>query len=266
MTLDSIPFDEQAASFDSRTGLTGAVAAQVALAVGQLSGVANGATLVEIGAGTGEIGDFLAQQNLTYIGLDQSDAMLDEFRARLGMESKARLICADANRHWPVEDGGAQVIFGSRVFHLLDTGHVEKEVLRVANPGGAVFLWGRVVRDENSVSSQMRSRMRELLIEQGLTPRKARQKRDSLLKNLSQHGTLLEPAVAAAWDKTTSPEQSVNSWANKDSMGGIVPPAAVKAAILDELMKWAAKQFGSTQAETVSQEQYILEGVRLAKR
>jgi ubiquinone/menaquinone biosynthesis C-methylase UbiE len=262
----SFSYDGQAPSFDTRTGLTDAVAAKIAKAIMELSGLASGVTVVEVGAGTGEIGVRLIQQQFDYIGLDNSSGMLAEFRARLDNESTASLACCDANQPWPIKDQSAQLIFGSRVFHLLNARHVAREVLRVADPQGAVLLLGRVVRDKKSAKAQMRSRMRELLLENGVQPRQSRRIRGHLLDELSGSGSLLEPTVAANWKKTARPADSVRSWMSKDSMGGIVPPASIKAAILDELMEWAAKRFGSPEAEIVSAERYVLEGVRLPKQ
>lgn len=238
----------------------------MAQAIWRTSGVEKDACLLEIGAGTGEIGVCLAQGCAEYVGIDQSNAMLEQFRLRLGEQPAAQLICSDANQRWPVKDGWAHIVFGSRVFHLLNASEVTKEVARVAHPAGATFLLGRVVRDENSVKSQMRSKMRKLMVDCGLTPRKSNRTRNDLLGQLNQLGTMLEPTVAASWDSAARPNDSIRSWDGKDNMGGIIPPPADKRKVLEELSRWAIRQFGDPEAEIVTEEQYILEGVRLAIR
>lgn len=263
MTSESASFDPQALTFDSRTGLSEPVAAQVAESIARLVAAMSKPQLVEIGAGTGEIGVHLAQLCSQYVGLDQSDAMLDQFRQRVRLPGAAQLVCQDANVRWPVESGSTHAIFGSRVFHLLEIDQVVTEVVRIAHPKQAIFLIGRIKRAKDSVKSQMRSKMRELMVERQLLPRKSRSRLNQLLARLSQYGDMLEPTVAAEWKAAATPAESIDSWANKDSMGGIVPPAEDKGIILEQLRRWAEKQYGDSNAEVVSPEQYILEGVRL---
>ena len=78
-------------------------------------------------------------------------------------------------------------------------------------------------------------------------------------------GTNIVEVGAGNREKPARPADSVRSWMSKESMGGIVPLASIKAAILDELMAWAAERFGSPEKEIVSTERYVLEGVRLSK-
>jgi len=264
LTESCASFDEQAASFDSRTGLSQSVAARIANTVLELGDLADAARMLEIGAGTGEIGVHLAAGVSEYLGIDSSDAMLDRFRARLEAVTGAKLLCADANTTWPVDGGSVGLIFGSRVFHLLDAERVALEVLRVADPRAAVFLSGRVEREDDSVRARMRRRMRQLLTDHGFSPRPANRLRGNLLKTLATHGTVLEPVIASSWQQGSRPADSVRNWMSKASMGGMVPPAAVKAAIGDELLVWARHEFGDPEREIVSTERYILEGVRLS--
>ena len=70
---------------------------------------------------------------------------------RGGARGGARLVRADANRGWPVEDGSVKAVFASRVVHLLDCDHVRSELERVCVPGG-YFLVGHVSRDNSSRS------------------------------------------------------------------------------------------------------------------
>ena len=265
MTAISFSYDGQAAAFDARTGLSDVVAGKISKAIVALCGIKPGGTVVELGAGTGEIGICLARQNLNYIGLDNSIGMLDEFRAR-SRQQKIELLCCDANQLWPIKDQSAHLIFGSRVFHLLDVKHIVREVLRVAHAPGAVLVTGRVKRSKDSVQAQMRSRMHALLIDHGLTPRPSKRIRGDLLASLSAHGRLLEPTLAAVWDKAVRPADSVRNWMSKESMGGIVPPGAIKTAILEELMTWAANKFGSAETPCISTERYVLEGVQLSNK
>src|SRR5262245_53422400 len=98
-------FDEQASSFDDRAGLPDSVAQDVAAAVLSIGGLGPADTLVEVGAGSGEIGCHFVR-SVSYVGFDVSDGMLTAFRDRLHAKSHtARLAVADGDETWPVADG-----------------------------------------------------------------------------------------------------------------------------------------------------------------
>ena len=263
MNSAPISFDQQAATFDGRTGLSTGVAEVIANTVIRIAGLTRTSRIVEIGAGTGEIGIHLSRQCDNYLGLDASSKMLDVFAERTGPERRANMVCADANQSWPVDSGTVHAVFGSRVFHLLDVEHVAREVVRIADSGGAVFLMGRVVREPNSIKSQMRKRMRQLLKERGLEPRQGGRRTERLAQALSAYGSILPPVVAARWNADFAPIESINGWAGKQTMGGIEPPADDKRVVIDQLREWAIRQFGDLEAQASSEEHYILEGVIL---
>ena len=83
MTAKLTSFDQQAHAFDSRTGLTDPVAQAVAETVCSLAGTNQSGQILELGAGTGEIGVHLAARSRGYIGVDESQGMLKQFENRL---------------------------------------------------------------------------------------------------------------------------------------------------------------------------------------
>ena len=79
----ALTFDDQAQDFDRRAGLPPEACRSVAEAV---AGMADGLVgpLLDLGAGTGEIGLQLALQSRPYVALDLSVPMLASFRRKLG--------------------------------------------------------------------------------------------------------------------------------------------------------------------------------------
>jgi ubiquinone/menaquinone biosynthesis C-methylase UbiE len=257
-------FDAQAPRFDDRAGIPDDAARAVAQAVLDLIAPGRDDLLVELGAGTGEIGRHLAR-SMNYLGLDRSGGMLDAFRAKIAAAPAggARLVRADASRGWPVEDGSAKAVFASRVVHLLDSDHVRSELERVCAPGG-YFLIGHVSRDEVSVKHLLREKRESLLRERGLIPRSRRAATQRLLDRLVALGaSYIESRSVVTWSAQASAKQIVDAWGHLQSMGGTELEPRARAGILAELMDWAGRELGDPNTVRVWRERYILGGVRL---
>jgi SAM-dependent methyltransferase len=130
---------------------------------------AHGDLVIELGAGTGEIGQHLARLPVRYVGLDASAEMLRLFREK-AVDGTPSLVVADCNQPWPLPERSATVVFASRVIHLLDPEHVARETVRIARSGGYLML-GRVLREPHSIKQRLRRRRLELLAEAGTIAR-----------------------------------------------------------------------------------------------
>ena len=258
-------FDVQADTYDQRVGLSEQDCQAIVRAVLALAHTQPHDLLLEIGAGTGMIGTWFARQPLRYVGLDLSRGMLTAFRQRLSHHSGTLLLLhADGNAPWPLMDGTVRVIFSARSLHLLDLAHVVYESVRVARPDGAVVIIGRVQRQDDSVAAMMQREMQCLLRHHGLQGRAGGQPQRQLLASYSQQGaTVLAPVVVARWAVPWTPWQSIEAWHMKPGLGGLALPASEKDTILQTLCRWATKTFGDLQCEVISEEAYVLQGVRL---
>ncbi|MBV9210059.1 MAG: hypothetical protein JOZ52_05490, partial [Acidobacteria bacterium] len=106
-------FDPQAAAFERRTGFPAELCREIARAVIEIGAAREGDLLVELGAGTGQIGQWF-DETIRYVGLDLSAGMLSEFLKHLGGDVGRRAIVrADANATWPLMSGAARVFFSS---------------------------------------------------------------------------------------------------------------------------------------------------------
>ncbi len=255
-------FDEQAGSFERRAGLPESLPQTIAQAVARLTAIAPRELLLEVGAGTGQIGEALAGLPLRYIGFDASLAMLGIFRRRAGGRTPP-LVNADGDYHWPVRDGTVQAVFSSRAIHLLRTGHVVDELFRVASPMGAALILGRVRRDKRSLRSQLRREMRERLRRLGYASSEGQRKEREVLEACVRRGAApIEEHVVAAWPVEDGVTRVLTSWREKPGLAGIELPDKVKEEILSGLPAWAEEALGSPDASESAQEEYVLEGVR----
>ncbi|MGK7928372.1 MAG: class I SAM-dependent methyltransferase [Spirulina sp.] len=258
-------FDRQAIAYDRRVGLSEETCRQIAKTILEMAAIKPGELVVEVGAGTGQIGQWFGQSHLDvrYLGFDLSEEMLAQFRQRLQNGDKnITLIQADGNQPWPVSDGSTRAIFGSRSLHLLNRDRVVRECLRIAHPRGAFLFIGSIERQEDSVKTLMRKQMRSLLKQKGFQGRQ--KNRQQLVDAFRQHIPIANSStIIAEWTISHAPRKSLESWHNKEGLAGIDPPAAIKQEILTELQTWAESTFGDLDTPIESQEIYLLQSIRI---
>jgi SAM-dependent methyltransferase len=257
-------FDGQSGAFDGRAGLPEAACAAIAAAILDLGNLKPGDHLLECGAGTGQIGAWLAREAVSYVGFDLSEGMLDAFRSRLPAGSTATVVLCDGDGRWPAADGSVRVVFGARSFHLMSTEHVVDETCRVAAPDGAALIVGRVQRDRDGVAARMRRTLHQIMRARGFELRPGEAHAGQLLDACVARGaTRLEDRVVASWTSAESPARSLRGWREKERVAGLHPPPAEKAAILDEVEAWARETFGALEPERASEDRFILQAVSI---
>ncbi len=251
---------EEADSFGATRGLPAAACLSIGGAVLDFAGDRPGIVL-EIGAGRGEIGVHLATGPRPYLGLDSSRDMLARFARRGG---PAALVECDASASWPVRAGGAALVFGSRVFHLLDGRHAGREAARALAPGG-VLLVGRVRREPADPRERLRDLLRAALLRRGFESPDARESARRVVETLRTFGAeALPAATVCSWEAPRRPGSSLATWRSRAGLPGCpdVPPAA-KEDILAEIEASWRTEFGDPDAPVDSREWFVVEGARL---
>ncbi len=245
---------------------------QVAAAVAVLATPVPGGVLLEVAAGTGEIGCRLAAAGvMPYVGLDLSLPMLERFGSRLRGAARrprrALIARADADRAWPLAAGCARIVFVSRALHLLDLGRVTSELGAAAHPQGCVLAIGRVRRDPASVRAQLRRRIRVLLAARGVAARSGEGAQRRLLADLAGAGGRSRAAwTAATWTVEERPARVLAAWREKPGLGGATLPAGAQGEVLSALEAWARRRFGDLEAPRPARESYRLLAVDLPAR
>jgi hypothetical protein len=218
--------------------------------------------VVELGAGTGEIGLHLSRLPIQYVGLDASGPMLRLFRAK-AVDVTPSLILADGDRAWPLRDGVAAVVVASRVIHLLDPEHVTRETLRIGRRAGFLIL-GRVLRERDSTKERLRRRRQELLVEAGITPRHgAAGTRRVVARCRAAGAESLGRLVVAEWTGESTPAEVIAGWESLSRMGSVPVDPVTRAGIIDEVRGWARVEFGDPDRPEAFCERYAIDVVRL---
>jgi ubiquinone/menaquinone biosynthesis C-methylase UbiE len=259
-------YDQQAPDYDRRVGLPSVACQEIVQAMLSIAKTQPDDLVLEVGTGTGQIGEGFASTPLRYLGFDLSNAMLNLFRQRLSLHENYRmtLVQADGNDRWPVPGASTRLIFSSRAIHLLDLDHVAREIARVTRPDGTVLLLGKIQRPKDSVKTLMKQAMQDRLRQQGFQGRQGDKSQHQLIDLCCQQGgEALEPLKVSQWRVTYSPRQSIEAWRNKSGLAGIDPPLDIKNAILEDLATWAKATFGNLDRPIESKEHYVLQGVWL---
>lgn len=252
-------FDPQAAAFERRTGFPATLCREIAHAVIESGDARAGDCVVELGAGTGQIGQWF-DEAVRYIGLDLSAGMLSEFRKHVGSDfGNKAIIRADANATWPFASGAARVVFSSRAVHLFEHEHVARELFRVAARDGATLIIGRVEREREGTRARMSREMNRRLRQRGFEGRGGEHSSRKLFDACLRRGAkILEPQMVSSWKVTSSASESIASWRSLASLGGLPVPAEIRQEILTELEAWAEQEFGGLDREYESVETYVL--------
>lgn len=229
--------------------------------------VADG-VLLELGAGTGEIGAALARGGgMAYLGLDLSLSMLARFGARLralpSPGARIALAQADADRPWPLA-ARARIVFVSRALHLLDLERVAAETVACCHPRGCSVVVGRVRRDPDGVRGMLRRQMRSLLADRGITGKSGEQAQGRWLAALSPlGGKPRAPRTVATWTAEVRPAEVIANWRRKPGLAGESVPPELQAEVLDRLEDWARANLGDLATPRPAVETYELAVVDL---
>lgn len=266
-------FDQQATHFDARAGVPPEAAQATTRTLRQLAALTGGNVVLDVGAGTGNVGSFVVDAGVRYIGLDVSLPMLQVFATKLtthpALDSTALLIAADADTDWPIRSGSTAIIFFSRSVHLLHLPHVVRESLRVAHPDGAFLVIGRVRRSPESIRALLRKEMQSVLSHHGIIGRKKEELHETLMTALAAHGCHVQPPgprTVATWTVEESPAACLAAWRGKEGLAGTPLSAPVQHAVLEELERWAHARFADLDQLHPVPEHYELVVVEINRR
>jgi SAM-dependent methyltransferase len=224
--------------------------------------------LLEVGAGTGEVGAPLARTwPGRYLALDLSLGMLAEFRRHRREARPLRRVRADAAAPWPLAVP-LRIVFCARAAHLVGAGRLAAEVSLRRHRRGTWLVLGRVGRQPTSVRATLRRELRRRLAEAGRPGRDGASSSVDLLALLERLGGRPQGSrVVASWPVEERPRDALRAWRERPGLAGLAEselPAAGKRALLEDLERWALGRFGDLDRPYASEERYELAMLELA--
>jgi ubiquinone/menaquinone biosynthesis C-methylase UbiE len=205
-------------------------AAQLRARSYELLRLADGATVVDVGCGTGRAVAELAERGARAIGVDCEPAMLAAARSRFPNLDVRAADAADL----PLGDGEAHGYRADKVYHVVPDPHAAlAEARRVLAPGGRIVLlgqdWDTLVIDSDQ--AELTRRIVHARADTIAHPRIARAYR-TLLRDTGFHDVELEVHTAIFTDATLLPV-----------LAGHIAAARESGAISDdEAASWVGEQ------------------------
>jgi len=256
--MGSSSFDPIAGEFDRLRALPAGVPAAIRNAIWGALGSDSGARLLDVGAGTGRIGEAFLSSSDRYIAVDTSAKMLAQF-AHKAAKSRApapALVQADG-RSLPFPDGSfdtvllIQVVSGSAGWRQLLT-----EARRVLCPGGAVVL-GRTNGPLDGIDQRMRSQLAQILATLGVDASRPGAGREDADRWLSPSASRTAQVIAARWVAERSPREFLTRHATGARF--IALPASIRDEALRQLADWAVCTFGTLDFPFVEPHAFVLD-------
>ena len=221
----------------------------------------SGATLLDLGAGTGRVGSAFVEAGDRYVGVDPSSGMLGRFAA------KARDQGAPAP--WLVRADGRSLPFHSASFDVVlivqvlsgETGwrRVLREARRVLRPGGTLVL-GRSVGPPDGLDARLREALATIMSQAGIDGGRRGAALDEVIAALAVEARGHVQVVAARWESQRNP----NAFLARHRTGArfAALPAAVRQELLDRLAEWATAALGGLEITSVEPYRFELTAFR----
>jgi ubiquinone/menaquinone biosynthesis C-methylase UbiE len=235
----SSAFDLNAARFERHRTLPSGVPEAIREAVWDSTGSGSSARVLDLGAGSGRIGRAFVEAGDSYVGVDFSLSMLNEFRAR---SSSAHLVHADGGQ-LPFPDCSFELVL---LMQVLSGTHNWRdllgEALRVIVPGGFVVV-GHTVTPAAGVDAQMKKQLARTLEQTGVAPHASEKTREQSLEWLRSCSSRSLQSTAASWTALRTPREFLERHRSGARFSAL--PPAVQEEALRKLGAWAEKTWGS---------------------
>jgi ubiquinone/menaquinone biosynthesis C-methylase UbiE len=256
--MDTSDFDAVAGDFDRFRALPAGVPAAIRLAMWDALGNAPEARVLDLGAGTGRIGEAFTAAGDAYIGVDASARMLARFTEKVTSRGEAPPALAQADgRALPFPAASFDAVLMVQVIGgAVGWRGILSEARRVLRPGGSLVL-GKAVGPLDGLDARMRAQLSLILAETGVAMHRRGAAREDALAWLASSARRTSAVVAARWEAMQSPRDYLARHATGARFASL--PRAVKDEALRRLSAWAVTTFGSLDAAYTEPRTFVLD-------
>jgi ubiquinone/menaquinone biosynthesis C-methylase UbiE len=235
-------FDNTATSFERCRPLPNGAAEAIRSAIRAAARISSPTRVLDLGAGTGRFGRVFVAAGDSYVGVDNSLAMLRQFLSGFTGGSLAQ---ADG-RQLPFRDGAFDVVLLMQVLSGVDDwGAILGEVRRVLRSGGSVAV-GHTVHPASGMDAQLKRRLNSILGEMRVVWQRPQETRRQALAWLESSAIRHVHSRAASWKVTATAREFLLRHPTGARFAAL--PVAVQELALNKLRAWSEKTFGSVDA------------------
>jgi len=246
-------FDAIASDFDRFRTPPSGVPEAIRSAIFAATRVASPARILDLGAGTGRFGRAFIAAGDRYTGMDASFGMLRQFQA---LANGALLAQADGSQ-LPFPDGAFDLVL---LIHVLsgtsDWRPIVEESRRVVTAGGAVVV-GHTMRPESGMDGKLKRQLQSILEEMGIPWQRPAGSRQGALAWLRSHSGRHTHFQVASWNVSATAQEFLLRHRSGARFAAL--PDHLQELALQQLTKWAEKNFGSLGAAFDEQHSFELD-------
>ena len=250
-------FDPVAHVYDATRGLPAPVSEFVADRIVAATNAGPDTNFLEVGVGTGRIALPLVRRGYRFTGIDISDGMLQQFRAKAGDPSNLTLLQSDVTK-LPLPDRSQDVALAVHVFHLIpEWPKALEEVRRVLRPDGS-FVWGGNHSPGDHPGRVIRRQWATFVEELGGAMRPRHAEWEDIQAETTAQGAYTAVYRAARWRVEFRPIDLMTNLHDRVFSAGWT----VQQEILDEaherLQVWGREQLGDLERPVEGYEEFLV--------
>lgn len=253
-TLDYRFDDRVAVQYDALRGHPPGIAPRIGEALTRLVG--EGATILEVGVGTGRIALPTVAAGGRVVGVDLSAEML---RALAGRDLPQLALVRGDITCLPFCDNAFDAAICVHVLHLVDSRVVLADLLRLVRPGGVIIL-GRDWVDPASFAGAMRNEFRQAVVDLAESidfPTGARGLVQQLLELGADALSGGEEQTAVEWQTSLSPRQVLDGIRSRDDAESWVLPDDLLRRVMARLDAYAASHWNDLDSTTAVTRRFV---------
>lgn len=249
-------FDRVADIYDATRSLPPQVSEQIADGIFASVGAGPDTCFLEPGIGTGRMALPLARLGLTYTGIDISDGMMEQLRAKASSESlNIRLEHGDVT-DLPFPDASFDVVLIAHLLHLVpEWRKALADIWRVTVPGGHVVMAGNHhVPDDPG--DAIRRQWHEYAREMDAPLRPSYGTWNAVNAELTTQGCYTAVYRVAEWDTEFVPAELIEKQRSRMFSHSWDLPDETLQAVHDKLLGWAHERYGDLERSLVEHQEF----------
>jgi ubiquinone/menaquinone biosynthesis C-methylase UbiE len=245
-------FDKTASSFERHRSLPNGAPEAIRSAIWAAANLPARARVLDIGAGTGRIGQAFIVAGDLYVGVDTSLAMLREFH----VAPESGLLAQADGRQLPFSNSAFDLVLLMQVLSgISDWQSILNEARRVLRPGGNIAV-GHTVSPESGIDAQLKRKLAAILEEMQVAWHRPQESRRQALAWLESSAKRHVHSLAASWSVNTTAGEFLRRRSTGARFAAL--PIKVQEQALEKLRDWAETTFGSVDAGFLEQRTFEL--------